>query len=194
MVLFLYHYFNHLLASLVLSTGKIVNWMMIFFTSDRWLTVCYYHVLYEFQTESTLVCLNVKELLAQSRRHIWSLSDSNEIWARNHLVPKRRLNHLVKLAKYWISLLSLKLQIWRLLWARSSLTFKQTIESGFTLKFICDMIITYRLPSNLHLHLQVLCQDSFLVLLILDIRLNTLIFQFSTTWMHNLAYGLLISL
>ena len=30
----------------------------------------------------SIVCLNVKELLAQSRRHIRSLSDSSEIWIR----------------------------------------------------------------------------------------------------------------
>ena len=42
-----------------------------------------------------------------------------------------------------IPLLSLKLQIWCLLWARSSLTFRQTIECGFTLKLARDMIITY---------------------------------------------------
>ena len=37
----------------------------------------------------SLVCLNVKKLLAQSRRYIWSLSDQ--------LVRKRTLNHLAKL-------------------------------------------------------------------------------------------------
>ena len=42
-----------------------------------------------------------------------------------------------------ISLLSLKLQIWRLLRARSSLTFRQIIECSFTLKFVLDMIITF---------------------------------------------------
>ena len=41
-----------------------------------------------------------------------------------------------------ISLLSLKLQIWRLLQVRSFLTFRQTIECGFTLKVVRDMIIT----------------------------------------------------
>ena len=45
-------------------------------------------------------------------------------------------------------LLSLKLQIWRLLRTRSSLTFNQTIECSFTLKLVRDMIITY---SQLHL-------------------------------------------
>ena len=58
-------------------------------------------------------------------------------------------NHLAKLANLakWLSvhlrtkwlwiriaLPSLKLQLWRLLWARSSSTFKQTIECGFTMK------------------------------------------------------------
>ena len=32
----------------------------------------------------SIVCMNIKELLAQSRRHIWSLSDSNGI--RTHKV------------------------------------------------------------------------------------------------------------
>ena len=45
----------------------------------------------------SIICLNVKELLAWSRHHIWSLSDSNVIRTQNHLVRKRRLNHLAKL-------------------------------------------------------------------------------------------------
>ena len=37
----------------------------------NYITVCYYHVTYAFQSESTLYsCLNVKELLARSRREI----------------------------------------------------------------------------------------------------------------------------
>ena len=37
-----------------------------------------YQVTYAFQSESTLYsCLNVKQLLARSRREIWSLSDCN---------------------------------------------------------------------------------------------------------------------
>ena len=42
-----------------------------------------------------------------------------------------------------IPMLSIKLKIWRLLQARSSLTFRQNIECGFTLKVIRDMIIAY---------------------------------------------------
>ena len=50
----------------------------------------------------SIVCMNVKELLGWSRRHIWSLSDRNVIPTHNHLVPKRTLNHLAKLPK-WLS-------------------------------------------------------------------------------------------
>ena len=43
-----------------------------------WMIVCSYHVTYSFHCESTFhSCLNVKELLAQSRRHIWRLIDCN---------------------------------------------------------------------------------------------------------------------
>ena len=48
----------------------------------------------------TMVCLNVKELLAQNRRHIWSLSYSNGIRTHNHLIRKRTHNHLTILAKW----------------------------------------------------------------------------------------------
>ena len=50
----------------------------------------------------SIVCLNVNELLAWSRRHIWSLSDSNVTGTHNHVVPKRTLNDLAKLVK-WLS-------------------------------------------------------------------------------------------
>ena len=64
------------------------------------LTVCSYHVTYAFQSESTLYsCLNVKELLARNRREIGSLSDCSGTQTHNHLIRKRTLNHLAKLAK-----------------------------------------------------------------------------------------------
>ena len=44
----------------------------------------------------SIVCLNVKKLLARSRRRIWGLSDSNGIRTHNQLVRKRELNHLAK--------------------------------------------------------------------------------------------------
>ena len=45
----------------------------------------------------SIVCLNVKELLAWSRPHIWNLTDSREIRTQNHLAGKWILNHLAKL-------------------------------------------------------------------------------------------------
>ena len=73
----------------------------------------------------------------------------------NHLVRKRTLSHSAKVAKWFrvrlqtkwlwvrIALLSLELQIWRLLRARRSLTFRQTIGCGFTMKLVRDMIIRF---------------------------------------------------
>ena len=53
----------------------------------------------------------------------------------------------VRLRSKWlgvpIAMLSLKRKIWRLLQARSSLTFRQTIECGFILKVVRDTIIAY---------------------------------------------------
>ena len=73
--------------------------------------------MYAFQSESTLYsCLNFKELLAQNRCNIRSLSDSNGIWTHNDLVRKGALNHSVKLA---------------------------IIESRFIVKRLRDMKITY---------------------------------------------------
>ena len=49
-------------------------------------TVCSYHVTYAFQSESILYsCLNVKELPAQDRCEIWSLSDCNRTRMHNHI-------------------------------------------------------------------------------------------------------------
>ena len=62
------------------------------------LTVCYYHATYAFQSQSTLYnCLNFKELLAQSRHEIRSLSECNWTRTHNHLVRKRTLNHFGQL-------------------------------------------------------------------------------------------------
>ena len=61
------------------------------------LTVYSCHVTYKFESESTLYsCLNVKELLARSRREIWRLSDWNWTRTQNHLVCKRTKLTLVK--------------------------------------------------------------------------------------------------
>ena len=43
--------------------------------------------------------MNVKELIAQNKRKIWSLSDYNWTRTYNHLVRKGKPNHLAKLAE-----------------------------------------------------------------------------------------------
>ena len=78
--------------------GTIQIWWNL---NEQLLTVCYYLSRTSFRVNPhSIVYLNFKELLARNRRHIWSLSDSNDIRTHNHLVCKRTLNHLAKLAKW----------------------------------------------------------------------------------------------
>ena len=64
------------------------------------LTVCCHHVMYTFQSESTLYrCLNVKELLARNRCEILNLSDCNGTKTHNHLLCKRTIKQFAKVAK-----------------------------------------------------------------------------------------------
>ena len=74
------------------------------------------------------VCLNVKELLGWSRRHIWSLSDSNRIWTHNHLVRKQTLNHLAKLPNDWVVLWVL-ICIWLFVIIMSHMSFRVNLHS-----------------------------------------------------------------
>ena len=101
MSLYLFNVYVFLLMSSQLKT-KLKNSVLnkkLYFS----LSVCYCQVTYAFQSVSTLYSfLNVKELLVRNRRDIWSLSNSSRIQTHNHLVCKRTLNHLAKLAK-WLS-------------------------------------------------------------------------------------------
>ena len=118
-------------AKLALNDWAVL-WVLI---CTMHLTVRFCHVTYAFQSESRLYsCLNVKELLARIRRKIWSLSDWNWTRTHNHLVHKRTLNHLAKLAKWLSCVVStylygafdcMFLSCTRLFQARSSLTFRQ---------------------------------------------------------------------
>ena len=47
----------------------------------------------------SIVFVNAKELIARSRYHICSLSESKEVRTLNHLEGKQTLNHLAKLAE-----------------------------------------------------------------------------------------------
>ena len=79
------------------------------------LNVCSYHVIYAFQSESTLYnCLNVKSLFAQNRSLIviWSLSDCNSTQTWNYFLTKW-LSVRLQNKRLWVQvqLQSLKLQI-----------------------------------------------------------------------------------
>ena len=106
------------------------------------MTVCVCHITYAFQSESTLYsCLNVKELLARSRREIWSLSDCNWTRTQNHLVFLYELNgsgfessccsHLnkLKMNKFMFNVRQSKMNrfinyIWQLIINASNATFE----------------------------------------------------------------------
>ena len=110
---------KHLLCNRTLKDlAKLVKWLNCVVSSDLYGAFdIWLHVVIMSRTSvrvnpHSIVCLNLEELLDRSR-----------------LLDR-------------ISLLSLKLQIWRLLLARSSLAFRQTIECRFTLKLVRDMIIT----------------------------------------------------
>ena len=145
--------------------------------------LCYYHVTYVFQSESTLcICLNVNERLARNRRDIWSLSDCYGTL----------LNHLAKLTIWlawlvspyvhdafvcmflschvpiseWIHTLYLpecqripclkQARYLKFKWLRtsSSLTLEANIECGFTLKCVLGMVRTYSQMHCTHKNLQ----------------------------------------
>ena len=80
---FLSHKMNRILNEIHNIGSYVVNKLSLSFYDDErfilddginslaYLIVCFYHVTYEFESESTLCsCLNIKELLAQSRCHI----------------------------------------------------------------------------------------------------------------------------
>ena len=120
--------------------------------------VCSYHVTDAFHSESILYnCLNVKELFAQKRQEIWSLKDCNGTRTHNHLVRKRTLKYLTKLAKWWSCVTStylcgsfdcmfLSYHVRVLQWMHT------VIHCGFPVKRVHEMIRTY---SQMH------CTDKY---------------------------------
>ena len=125
-----------------------------------YLTVCSYHITYAFQSEATLYsCLNVKELLAWSRRDIWSFSDCN--WTAT--VCKRILNHLAELAKLasWAKWLSVRLWI-KWLWIRVqlqsmfilNLLFEERIRDSNMKKILLEMTFSYTIQRKRWLYVK----------------------------------------
>ena len=87
--------------------------------------VCPFHVTYAFQSESTLCsCLSVKELLGRNMCDIWSWSDCDGTRTHNHVVRKQTSDIAPVLSKEFLDT-------------------QATIECGFTLKRVHDMIRTY---------------------------------------------------
>ena len=93
--------------AVVKSKFRVSFWLHLIFKTLGWflcfkfLTVCSCHVTYAFQSEFTpYSCMNVKELLARSRREILRLSDCNWTQTQNHLVRKRTLNLRTKW--FWV--------------------------------------------------------------------------------------------
>ena len=126
----------------------------------------------------------------------------------HHLVRKRPLNHLVNLASLvkclvksllkllvcvwlWVrmTLLSIKLQIRHILQARSSFTQRQTIECGFTLKLVCDMIITYSQKKRNYQFLEKLSSTwfQFIVHSFADHQLTELPFKIVEWLLHYVS-------
>ena len=118
------------------------------------ITASYYHVTYAFQSESTLYsCLNIKELLAQNRRGISSLSDSNRIRTHNHLVHNETLNQLAKLDNNWAVLWVLALNICLNGWVFVSKLIGCGFVSGFSIYAIVSnlAILAFLKVSDQHL-------------------------------------------
>ena len=105
-LLLFYYRFKHLCFILMYSVLNRLSEYIYFYKSKN-MIVCYYHVTYEFQNESTLYSLpEYQGTLSQSRPHIWSLSDSNLIRIHHHLVRKQTLNHLCQTGWVFIYKLS----------------------------------------------------------------------------------------
>ena len=86
---------NHLIRKRTLNhLAKLAKWLScvvntyLYGAFDCMFLSCHVRVSEWIHTYS---CLNVKELLARSRREIWSLSDCNWTRIHNHLVHKRTL-------------------------------------------------------------------------------------------------------
>ena len=108
----------------------------------------------------SIVRLNVKKLLARIRRHIWSLSDSSEIWTDNHLVSKRTFIHLAKVASL-CKRLSFRLQT-KWLWVRISFLSlkKKIVYSKECSQRILNTILYFLLCNTQQVHTMP-CVDHF---------------------------------
>ena len=128
------------------------------------LTVCYYHVKYKFQSESTLYSFPACQVTPCSkqvpyRKFKWQQQDLNPqpLSLYTNTQPFSQIGQMIELCCEYLLVWCIWLYViimsyaWKFLEqgvrARSSLTFRQTIERRFTLKLVRDVRITY---SQMH--------------------------------------------
>ena len=116
----------------------------------------------------------------------------------NQLIKQSSLNLQFSLYKYSLALYNLSHSHLQILGFQinpsSHLPFSiNSLHSHLRLLLFQHGLLFQTLASNLHLHVKVSCQDTCLVSLVIEIRLNTLIFMFLIiSGTQNLAYGSLI--
>ena len=98
------------LFKMIVTTWQLKSFHAVFFLAAAFYTQLFWTkfiVLYVIIVSCTRFRVDLHSAVAwilrtscKNRRHIWSLSDSNESWTHNHLVRKRLLNHLAKLVEW----------------------------------------------------------------------------------------------
>ena len=148
---------NHLVCKRKLNhSAKLARWLScvvsnyLYYAFDCMLLSCLARV----SELHFVIFLDVKELLARSRRHIWRLSDSNEIRTYNCLYCKETLNDFAKLSKWLSCAVSTYLystfdcMLFSCCYhARSFFTFRRIKKCGYTVKFVRETTKTY---SQMH--------------------------------------------
>ena len=100
---------NHLVRKQTLNhLAKLSKWLSCILGTylcgafDCMFLSCHLHVSESIHT----LCVDIKEIHAQSMHEIWNLSYCNWIRTQNHLVRNPTLNHLAKTAKWFSYVLS----------------------------------------------------------------------------------------
>ena len=151
-----------------LSSTTVYWWNSYYLICDSNGIWTHSHLVYKWTlnhlaTSDMALASNKEFLDIQANYRMWIHSETRKWWHDDNIqsnapyrqVVTTQIKNVASLAKWlsvrlltkwlWVRilLLSRKLQISSLLRARSSLTFRQTIECRFILKIVRDMIITY---------------------------------------------------
>ena len=99
------------------QTGQVIGWSCEYLSVQCiWLHVIIKSHACSRVNPDSVICLDIKALLARSRSHIWSLSNSKEIWTQNRSVRKRTLNYWASLAKWLSRVVSIYLYVALTVW------------------------------------------------------------------------------